>query len=87
MVEWTPSAFLSVSPPMASGQQCVIGRICDDGKSGYIDFAHFGGNIFGNIDKHLRRAVTEGGGPKLNFRDKNPGSNLVWPRDHRLYPS
>ena len=36
---------LSVSPPAASGQRCVVGRIGDDYRRFNIEGAHFGGNI------------------------------------------
>ena len=36
-----------------------------------IDFAHFDGNTYGNVDVRLRRALTEGGGSKVIFGVKS----------------
>ena len=55
----------------------------DGDRSGYILFAHYGGNTFGIVDACLRRALAEGGGSNLVFGDENPDSALGWTRHHR----
>ena len=75
--------ILPVSPPAASGQRCVVVRTYDDGRCFNIEGAHFGGIIFDIVDARLRRALVEGGGSKLVFRDENPGLILDWIRHRR----
>ena len=41
-----------------------------------VSSLHFGGNISNNIDICLHRTLSEGGGSKLVFEDKNPEVDL-----------